>query len=284
MNESMAESDNDRWASSTDPVHLAQARQAWEPPVKLDTTSAERRVGDIIHRRMENLADKLNGPIDLEKIELLGVAPTVWDKTINRAATKQYLRDCDSVHYPRQSGFTSPPGGWQDLLKGIYTFGIRRGRWSNGELPTTRDLRKLLKEVTLVQNYGRAGRDPAVAWVLSLTIESLGLALRMALSLDEVDFSKLEQCGPAGKNELLGDMLRELQRVVASDDGEAARSENRCIMSPLGCGRPLSETCDHSRCLEGQYFHTEAALREYRLTGMCQACQDQFFAKKVVEE
>jgi len=50
---------------------------------------------------------------------------------------------------------------------------------------------------------------------------------------------------------------------------EAKREENiklaKCIEPPYGCGKPISK------------FKDSQSAREYRVSGMCQECQDSFF-------
>lgn len=38
-----------------------------------------------------------------------------------------------------------------------------------------------------------------------------------------------------------------------------------CIAKPIGCGEPITQ------------FKDELSAREYKITGMCQACQDKFY-------
>ncbi len=40
---------------------------------------------------------------------------------------------------------------------------------------------------------------------------------------------------------------------------------NMCIGAPIGCGGPATE------------FRDECSKREYRISGLCQKCQDAFF-------
>lgn len=42
---------------------------------------------------------------------------------------------------------------------------------------------------------------------------------------------------------------------------------NRCVPPPLGCGKQI------------QGFRDDKSLREYRISGLCQECQDAFFGK-----
>jgi hypothetical protein len=43
--------------------------------------------------------------------------------------------------------------------------------------------------------------------------------------------------------------------------------ENLCVPPPIGCGKPVSM----------EDFRDEVSRKEYRISGLCQACQDQFF-------
>lgn len=38
-----------------------------------------------------------------------------------------------------------------------------------------------------------------------------------------------------------------------------------CVPAPIGCGKPVGE------------FRDEISRREYRISGLCQTCQDKFF-------
>lgn len=45
--------------------------------------------------------------------------------------------------------------------------------------------------------------------------------------------------------------------------------ENKCIQPPLGCGK-LVVMAD---------FRNDISRREYRISGLCQSCQDEIFGK-----
>ena len=45
----------------------------------------------------------------------------------------------------------------------------------------------------------------------------------------------------------------------------AAIATNRCIPGPIGCGQPVGE------------FRDALSAKEYRISGLCQGCQDKFF-------
>ena len=44
--------------------------------------------------------------------------------------------------------------------------------------------------------------------------------------------------------------------------------KNHCIPTPIGCGLPITG------------FRDELSEHEYRISGMCQACQDKIFGVK----
>lgn len=44
-----------------------------------------------------------------------------------------------------------------------------------------------------------------------------------------------------------------------------AIQEGRCVPAPVGCGGPAGP------------FRDDASAREYRISGLCQECQDAFF-------
>jgi len=48
-----------------------------------------------------------------------------------------------------------------------------------------------------------------------------------------------------------------------------AIQENVCVPEPIGCGRPV----DMSE------FRDDLSRREYRISGLCQSCQDAIFGK-----
>lgn len=59
-------------------------------------------------------------------------------------------------------------------------------------------------------------------------------------------------------------------------EGLAGRSsaitEGLCVKPPFGCGKPI----------EG--FRDEKSAAEYRISGLCQSCQDEVFSPPVEEE
>jgi len=48
--------------------------------------------------------------------------------------------------------------------------------------------------------------------------------------------------------------------------------QNRCINPPIGCGEPAIE------------FDDELSKKEYRISGLCQACQDKVFYSDYEDE
>lgn len=53
-------------------------------------------------------------------------------------------------------------------------------------------------------------------------------------------------------------------------DKPAAHTEQRCVNPPAGCGRPIPSLATG--------FRDRASRAEYDVTGLCQACQDIYFA------
>lgn len=51
-----------------------------------------------------------------------------------------------------------------------------------------------------------------------------------------------------------------------------AITNDRCLPAPTGCGGPATE------------FKDELSRREYRISGLCQKCQDEVFGKDWEEE
>ncbi|MFD8545562.1 hypothetical protein [Streptomyces sp. NPDC059649] len=67
-----------------------------------------------------------------------------------------------------------------------------------------------------------------------------------------------------------------LASLSGGDLPATAAREGRCLMSPIGCGRPLGEIAD-TRVFGSQ---AEAARyeAEWRITGLCPDCQDRIDA------
>ncbi len=59
--------------------------------------------------------------------------------------------------------------------------------------------------------------------------------------------------------------IRELQSKLTGDDPEAAIRADRCIKPPVGCGGPAVEFAD------------DLSRQEFRISGLCQKCQDSVF-------
>lgn len=55
-----------------------------------------------------------------------------------------------------------------------------------------------------------------------------------------------------------------LTRITGQRRADVVRS-NRCMAAPFGCGGEAVE------------FRDEASTREYRISGLCQSCQDGVF-------
>lgn len=70
---------------------------------------------------------------------------------------------------------------------------------------------------------------------------------------------------PAIKDEEVESFLEKLSGRMA------AIRANRCINDPLGCGKPI---------VDGE-FRDVLSLKEYKISGLCQACQDQIFNGEV---
>ena len=62
----------------------------------------------------------------------------------------------------------------------------------------------------------------------------------------------------------------ELEQFLEEVSGRtSAIHENVCINPPLGCGKPIKLSD----------FRNEISQREYRISGLCQQCQDEIFGK-----
>lgn len=62
-----------------------------------------------------------------------------------------------------------------------------------------------------------------------------------------------------------------MKKLVDLAFPQAKRQENtalgKCIEPPFGCGKPIN------------HFRDEQSAKEYRISGMCQKCQDAFFVE-----
>lgn len=48
-------------------------------------------------------------------------------------------------------------------------------------------------------------------------------------------------------------------------DRPKALAEERCVVAPIGCGKPIGK------------FDDAVSLKEYTISGLCQECQDSIF-------
>lgn len=55
---------------------------------------------------------------------------------------------------------------------------------------------------------------------------------------------------------------------IFGDSPEAAQRDKRCIKAPMGCGKPIDQTPS---------FREQLHVNEYKLSGLCQDCQDAVF-------
>lgn len=64
--------------------------------------------------------------------------------------------------------------------------------------------------------------------------------------------------------------------MTAFLDGLAGRTDaitnNKCVQKPFGCGGPAIE------------FRNDISKREYSISGLCQACQDDLFQHRTRDE
>jgi hypothetical protein len=56
----------------------------------------------------------------------------------------------------------------------------------------------------------------------------------------------------------------------------SAITEAMCLRPPIGCGKALEQT-DFALQNEGQTFRDPLSIKEYRISGLCQDCQDLVF-------
>lgn len=61
--------------------------------------------------------------------------------------------------------------------------------------------------------------------------------------------------------------VRQVMRTLA--DRPHAKLERRCVIAPVGCGKPITK------------FNDELSEKEYGISGLCQACQDRIFKEEV---
>lgn len=87
----------------------------------------------------------------------------------------------------------TPPEGWDELLLEVVRFGAHCGEWDFNDIPPARQLRRFMKAIFFLKNYGPAEPNPTVQWVLSLQHTSLIRALRMARGDVPVNFALLQR-------------------------------------------------------------------------------------------
>lgn len=66
---------------------------------------------------------------------------------------------------------------------------------------------------------------------------------------------------PTKKSDAINKTINE----TSGDNREEAIQGDRCIKPPIGCGQPALD------------FRDEKAMIEFRISGLCQQCQDRFF-------
>jgi len=59
--------------------------------------------------------------------------------------------------------------------------------------------------------------------------------------------------------------INALINTLTGGDREAQIKGNVCVPAPIGCGGPANE------------FRDAFSEKEYRMSGLCQKCQDEFF-------
>ncbi|KKM94902.1 hypothetical protein LCGC14_1193740 [marine sediment metagenome] len=63
----------------------------------------------------------------------------------------------------------------------------------------------------------------------------------------------------------------EITRLLEGFSGRTTAIEaDRCVDEPIGCGKPVGD------------FKDILSSREYRLSGLCQTCQDSLFCSKEI--
>lgn len=66
---------------------------------------------------------------------------------------------------------------------------------------------------------------------------------------------------PTKKSKGVNDFLN----ALSGDNREQAIIRNKCIKPPIGCGG------------DAEVFRNDASIEEYRVSGLCQSCQDTVF-------
>lgn len=70
----------------------------------------------------------------------------------------------------------------------------------------------------------------------------------------------------------LSDLRRPVDDLFPDAHRQISLATNHCVSPPFGCGRPVTG------------FSDQASAREYKITGMCQACQDRMYSELADEE
>lgn len=62
--------------------------------------------------------------------------------------------------------------------------------------------------------------------------------------------------------------MRPVDLIFPEADRENSIKNNLCIKPPFGCGKPVD------------VFRDSLSLREYKISGLCQKCQNKIFGKR----
>jgi hypothetical protein len=80
--------------------------------------------------------------------------------------------------------------------------------------------------------------------------------------------------GPVIKSE---ELEKDLEGIFGVDRRETI-NKLKCIPQPYGCGRDVQARISIQReDIEKGAFRDELSVREYRISGLCQLCQDKIF-------
>lgn len=63
--------------------------------------------------------------------------------------------------------------------------------------------------------------------------------------------------------------LEEAFKEIFGINRQQSIESNHCINPPIGCGKEISNPEAH--------FRNQLSFDEYRISGLCQACQDEIF-------
>ena len=69
---------------------------------------------------------------------------------------------------------------------------------------------------------------------------------------------------PSDKNPAIDRLITQMFGI----DRQESIKENVCVSPPIGCGQPISNF----------HYWSEIEQSEYRISGLCQACQRRIFA------